>query len=328
MKESFSLFKRANWTEYGLETISINDVVNIIRTGDYIIDDRKNTGRSFTLKQITELIHQTPPEQQQLAKKMYLPAITLNGIYKDGIEEYSSYTAIDFDHIPNQSVYNELYRRLTSTPCVRNIFQSPSGHGLKAIVLHDNNDMRMHGNLYKQLLEYFNNPYVSADTKNRDLSRRTYLCHDPNIWTNPNVVPFHFEYKPSLDRKIKVDKNPYEDKSEEDRKFLEFIDEQDSICDKGIMSILRWRCRHHHLQYLQEGHRRDGAFWFGTQAARAGVGMDVGLKMVVDLYNSEEIILTAGRPFTEDEAEENFCRGYKAESYDKGYRKSFGVKDE
>ena len=81
-----------------------------------------------------------------------------------------------------------------------------------------------------------------------------------------------------------------------------------------------------HPDYLVEGARRDGVYWFGTQAAKAGVDYLFGLEYVKKLYQSDEVTLIRGGAFTEDEITENYTNGYDAESYDEDYRKGFSIK--
>ena len=92
------------------------------------------------------------------------------------------------------------------------------------------------------------------------------------------------------------------------------------------MSMLKGRCKRFHPDYLKEGARRDGVYWFGTQAAKAGVDYQYGLDYVMKLYQSDEIELTRGGAFTEEEITENYTNGYDAESYDEDYRKGFSIK--
>ena len=92
------------------------------------------------------------------------------------------------------------------------------------------------------------------------------------------------------------------------------------------MNMLKSRCRRFHPDYLKEGARRDGVYWFGTQASKAGVDYLFGLEYVKKLYQSDEIELTRGGAFTEDEVRENYTNGYDAESYDEDFRKGFITK--
>ena len=320
MKSEITLFGRVNWTTYGLKTISVDDAIRMIKDGTYYIDDSRRTGWKGTLKDMTDIIRSLPDGIDiQQVKEQYLPAVTFNGIYSGKhIVEYSSVTALDFDHIPNDQAYVDLFRRLAETPCVCNIFTSPSGKGIKALVLHDNNDPRLHDNLYQQLITMFSTPEIGTDTKNRDLVRRTYLCYDPDVWTNPLPVPFHFEYHPIQE--------PYTKQASTESQNPDLSVPSGSPSDASIMHLLKYRCKIHHPEYLREGSRRDGVFWFGTQAAKAGVDYQFGLDFVNTLYHSNEITLTAGGPFTEEEVSENYSNGYDKESYNENFRMSFKSK--
>ena len=90
--------------------------------------------------------------------------------------------------------------------------------------------------------------------------------------------------------------------------------------------MLKNRCKRFHSDYLIEGARRDGVYWFGTQSSKAGVEYLYGLEYVKKLFQSEEITLTRGGAFTEDEVRENYTNGYDAESYDEDFRKGFITK--
>ena len=102
---------------------------------------------------------------------------------------YSSYTALDFDHIPEDEM-SEFIDNLKKSPHVYAGFRTSSGKGYKAIILHDNLEPLYHDDLYEQLLEYYN--CEVKDTSTRDLARGNYLSYDPDLWINPDAVPFHF----------------------------------------------------------------------------------------------------------------------------------------
>lgn len=327
MNDKITLFGRIDWTTYGLKTILVDDAIQIIKDGTIYIDDRNRSGMSGTLRDFTEMIQALPPDANiQADKQQFLPAVSFNGVYNNGITSYSNITALDFDHIPNQEAYTELYRRLAVTPCVRNIYRTPSGRGLKALILHDNTDPSMHGNLYEQLLRIFSVPYIKSDSSCKDLSRRNYLCYDPDVWCNQCPVPFHFEYDASIPSTLQL-RNSYSTKQGKGNfNRVKPVIAIGLPSDASVMNLLKSKCRRFHPEYLCEGARRDGCFWFGTQSSRAGVDYDYALEVVVDLYSSDEIQLTRGGVFSEDEAKVNFTNGYNTEIYDEEYRKSFIIK--
>lgn len=322
-----SLFGRINWTTYGLKTITVQEAISIIRDGTFRLYDKEHSN-SYTLREITELMqYNYKGDDLQTLKEDYLPAVSFNGVYSNGIVEYSSVTALDFDHIPSQEEFTDLYSRLRATPCVGWIYRTPSGKGLKAIVLHDNDNPLLHTNMYQQLMNMFQTPYIKTDQKCKDLSRRNYLCYDPDVWTNPSPIPYHFSYDARYDTNYSTSCVRNKNNS------AYIVHRQKPIItiggpsDLGIMNMLKSRCKRFHPDYLKEGARRDGVYWFGTQMAKAGVDYTLGLEFVNELYNSKEITLTRGGTFTEEEVIENFTNGYDAETYNEQYRKSFNFKN-
>ncbi len=323
MHNEITLFGRINWTTYGLRTITVQEAINIIKDGTYQIN-----GNMCTLREITSRIRNLPQGTDiQPIKQQYLPAVSFNGIYNNGIVKYSNVTAMDFDHITSQAEYTDLYLRLMATKCVGWIYRTPSGHGLKALVLHDNTDPGKHGNLYSQLMKMFQAPYIKTDPKCKDLSRRNYLCYDPDVWTNPSPEPYHFVYDARYD--ISAPVNTYGHSAKINQTGMQKVipaETSGTLSDASIMSMLKSRCKRFHPDYLVEGARRDGVYWFGTQASKAGVDYQHGLEYVNQLYHGNEITLTRGGTFTDEEVTVNYTNGYKAETYDEAFRKNFIIR--
>lgn len=180
-KKRVSLFKR------------ITDVKNPI---DYNLDDILEiikTGTEFDLKKKVQDVRNAKDKDEKDEKKKRIPAATVNGIFesknKNCLKVYSSYTALDFDHIAQENM-QDFIDNLKKSPHVYAGFRTSSGEGYKAIILHDNLEPLYHDDLYEQLLEYYN--CEVKDTSTRDLARGNYLSYDPDLWINPDAVPFHF----------------------------------------------------------------------------------------------------------------------------------------
>lgn len=180
-KKRVSLFKR------------ITDVKNPI---DYNLDDILEiikTGTEFDLKKKVQDVRNAKDKDEKDEKKKRIPAATVNGTFesknKNCLLVYSSYTALDFDHIPPENM-QDFIDSLKKSPHVYAGFKTPSGEGYKAIILHDNLEPLYHDDLYEQLLEYYN--CEVKDTSTRDLARGNYLSYDPDLWINPDAEPFHF----------------------------------------------------------------------------------------------------------------------------------------
>ena len=324
MKYEITYFSRINLTTNGLRIITVQDAIDIIRDGNLSIYDHQ-TGKNTTLRDITDRIQHLPAGTDlQTLKFQYLPAVSFNGVYNNGIVQYSNVTALDFDHISTQEEYDNLYLRLMETPCVGWIYRTPSGRGLKALVLHDNTDMSMHGNMYQQLMQKFQTPYIKTDPKCKDLSRRNYICYDPDVWSNPRPVPYHFTYDASFDQPTPITLTQHTAKAiQQPLVRVKPIISQGLPSDASVMCQLKSSCKRYHPEYLKEGARRDGVFWFGTQASRAGVDYQYGLDFVTKLYQSNAITLTSGGAFTVHEIRENYSNGYNTKTYDEEYRKKF-----
>lgn len=177
-------------------TYSIEDVYKIVKDGG---------NWSIDLKRATQIIqNETDHNKQNELKKQLLPYVCFNGVFlrRDNyhLKEYSNYTAIDFDGFTCEDDLHNIGYQLTQTPFVKFAFRSPSGKGLKAIIEHNNDDSKYHEFLYKELMNYFNIPQL--DPKTCDISRATFLCHDPYTWWNPVCKPYEFDadkYKDQID---------------------------------------------------------------------------------------------------------------------------------
>ena len=84
----------------------------------------------------------------------------------------------------------DFVRWLQGFPYVYACFVTPGGTGYKAIIIHDNCEPLYHYDLYGQLLKMFDCPWI--DNSTTDLARGNYLSYDPDLWKNPNPIPFHF----------------------------------------------------------------------------------------------------------------------------------------
>lgn len=180
-KKRVSLFKRITDVKNPID-YNLDDILEIIRTGT-----------EFDLKKKVQDVRNAKDKDEKDSMKIRIPATTVNGTFesknKNCLKVYSSYTALDFDHIPEDEM-QDFIDNLKKSPHVYAGFRTSSGKGYKAIILHDNLEPLYHDDLYEQLLEYYN--CEVKDTSTRDLARGNYLSYDPDLWINPDAVPFHF----------------------------------------------------------------------------------------------------------------------------------------
>lgn len=180
-KKRVSLFKRITDVKNPID-YNLDDILEIIRTGT-----------EFDLKKKVQDVRNAKDKDEKDSMKIRIPAATVNGTFesknKNCLKVYSSYTALDFDHIPEDEM-QDFIDNLKKSPHVYAGFRTSSGEGYKAIILHDNLEPLYHDDLYEQLLEYYN--CEVKDTSTRDLARGNYLSYDPDLWINADAVPFHF----------------------------------------------------------------------------------------------------------------------------------------
>ena len=228
-------------------------------------------------------------------KARLLPAVAYNGTFKElnntGLIDYSSVTALDFDHIATSEEMVGLRNRLVITPCVLSVFVTPSGRGLKALVWHDNTDPNKHGDLYEQLLTKF---YVANrnDTGCKDLARRNYLSYDPYIWTNPKPVQFH--YIPSIKPKV--------------NSLSTHIGK--GLSGQSIISIMNSVWKKNNPEYWEEGNRATSIFKLACLMCKWGVDQNLASEYFIDGWESDSM--------SEKEIQSHVDNGYKAEEMNFG----------
>lgn len=180
-RTKISLFNRITDINHP-EEYEIDKVLDIIKTNSY-----------YHVVGKVDAVRKAKTKEEKEKAKMKLPAVTWNGTFKtknrSGLIHYSSFTALDFDHIQPEKM-DEFGKWLQGFSCVYAYYVTPSGKGYKAVILHDNYEPLYHYDLYNQLLELLDCP--EKDTSTVDLARGNFLSYDPNLWKNPKPEPFHF----------------------------------------------------------------------------------------------------------------------------------------
>lgn len=254
---NISIAKKLKYTKYGLEEKSIYDVLEIIVRGDMQLYDSE-CGH-YDLKTITEAIrNQSDPEIQNEWKARFLPVAFLNGIW-DGakISAYSCVTALDFDHIQTKEELNNVIALLKSAPFVLAIFRTFKPMRIKALIMHNNTDPTKHTEMYEQITKLFGISLL--DTGCKDLSRKTYLPWDEDIWVNPNCSKFQFA--PNVTPIAAQAKRTYQGTK--------------SKSPQSIINILNSSWRKNHPEYWKEGQRAQSIFKCACQFCEYGVPQDM-----------------------------------------------------
>ena len=290
-----------------LKDVEINEVLAMIKNGVCYNQD---------LREVTAFIqsHSDHDVQNQL-KLQYLPVALFNGTfsYKNsaGLKKYSNFTAMDFDGFEcEQDLQNASYR-LCITPCVYSVFRTVSGHGLKAIVMHDNDNHACHYELYEQLLQKFDIP--STDKSVSDIARGNYLCYDPDLWLNENCTPYHFVHDPQYTtRRIPSRSHGTLDKATL-KQALSSLKPLSKKSDESIINILNAKWRKDSSRW-REGNRANSIFNSASELCRAGVDMDKSIDYLIASYKPTGM--------NEKEIEYQAVRGYQNNVDGYGYTRN------
>ena len=287
MDSFITLTHRINHTRYNLSYPTLSRVTGMIRDGNMMLCDSQYG--KYTLAQAIEHIRKQPENEKQYWKARLLPAVAYNGTFSEidstHLISYSNVTAMDFDHIGTQAEMTDLRNWLIRTPCVLCVFVTPGGRGLKALILHDNTDPDRHRDLYAQLLDKFNVP--GKDSTCKDMARRNYLSYDPDIWMNPNPVPFH--YIPTVRAQGKVIQPHAERK----------------VSDKSIINIINSLWKKNNPEYWKEGNRAESIFKLACLMCKWGVDESLAIGYFTGGWKSPTM--------SEEEILEHVRNAYRAE---------------
>ncbi len=164
-----TVFKPSN-----VSHVSIEDIIAEIR-GD-------------SLRELTSDARSSLPKDKdrydRLKKK--LPAALFSGVFSRaanaGFQSHSGALVLDFDDLSPSSL-KQLKDRLAGDSHTMVVFTSPSGTGLKWVVATTAKDEKSHKAAWSMAAEYARSRFrFDADASGKDLSRKCFLCHDPEVF--------------------------------------------------------------------------------------------------------------------------------------------------
>lgn len=257
------------YTPRRTQTINIDDVLEIIKTGNEGIKEKIKKYRKGKIG------------------KDSLPGVCYNGVFNEkkntGLKIYSSFLALDFDNIQDPETLKKKIKRFQF---VYSAFVTPSAKGLKVIVLHDNFNPIDHEELYNQVIGRFKN-YTGLDTCTKDIARCNFMSYDPNIYINPNAIPYHFV--PSQNEPLKETEMEYITMNNDQpiiRKYSEGLTEflgklhNSVISDEEILRKVKGKwgvC-------VEEGERNNTSLTYSSILCRAGIEKDKALSFLQSLF--------------------------------------------
>ena len=248
-------------------------------------------------KELIDKIRNTDDKEARNVLKSSLPSICYGGVFsernKTSLKEHSGLMITDFDGIPTQKEFDNVWKQLTNNPHCVFLFSSPSSgakgtYGIKALIRIPKCTHQEHTKYFKAFNEEFKIPYW--DSSNSDVSRVCYESYDPNCYVNYKAKVF----EPTLkDEGFDI----------KDRVPLIPVTDEDKIIDK-IMSF-DWK------KDFIEGERNNFVFDLGGAFCEYGISEDYAIGYIQNNV--------AYGDFKESEVSNTIKSAYKRRSFGSKY---------
>lgn len=174
----FSFFRKPITNVKPYASISVEDVYKLIKSSRY-------KARTQELRTITD------PGEGGRFKQVNFDYVTFSGVFKkrknSALDSYSGLLVFDFDHVAD---LDDLKAKLLRDNYFITVlmFISPSGHGLKWVIP-ANPALISHDLAFKSVSLYMKKRYgQEVDQSGKDISRACFLCHDPDVYINPDYL--------------------------------------------------------------------------------------------------------------------------------------------
>lgn len=136
-------------------------------------------------------------------EKKNLPMFAVSGVFTHrnddlaNLQEYSNLMVADFDHFANRQdalSFKKLLIQYATRLHLWAVFESPSGLGVKAVLVHDNSNPSEHGRLFLQIKRDLFPKTPQFDMKCGNISRTCFVSYDPDLFINTDqtLEPYHF----------------------------------------------------------------------------------------------------------------------------------------
>lgn len=227
--------------------------------------------------------------------KSELPAFIISGKYSKRSREakqlqvYYGWMVFDIDNISSEEEYQRIFSKVKEKPHMKAVFRSPSGIGMKIIVVTDNSDSEKHTELYKRLMKYFESELNVKFDCTSEVNRLCFYSYDPEIYYNEDSKIFKFET---------LEENFYEEESTEifDSQFV-----------KEMECAIKFT---HNVLKFEEGYRNNYVYLLGENCNGYGIDKIVATEYCIMKYTEEG--------FSEYEIEFALGNGYSSGKYEFG----------
>ncbi len=267
-----------------------------------ILDDIKNGKYMATIDYLRTL----PEKEYKDRRKDLLPMFTVSGHFThrslSGLSSYTCFLGLDFDKFPTNtdalSFRDKLIGYAHRLHLIA-VWMSPSNLGVKAIMVHDNQDPAEHVRLFHQVKRDLFPKTPQFDMTCRDYSRGCFMSSDPWLYINPDTIPYHFVPDPSvIIPKPKKQgqytpgqtQTPYQHTSDELFLHRMFCEKEKSVlgltrdADKSLIDYLDKKWRVQFPDSYQDGHKHQSILARGKSLCLAGVLVDNALEYFMSTF--------------------------------------------
>lgn len=250
---------------------------------DIILSAIKDGRFSKEIADLRDLVNQNKKEEADRLKKQLLaftPCGTFDGRRTSGnLQTYNQLIVLDYDDIPGE-LYSQIFQNIISEQTTYCAFKSPSGNGIKVLVVVDS-PISDHREAFLQVKRHYEG--ISGhqiDGSGKDISRLCYVSYDGDLYLNENSQIFNIDL-PVAEVAVAVAKQKYTMKPT--------ISKQD--LDRGF-SVVR-DFTNNKEQYF-EGNRNNYVHQLACNANRAGIPFEVTLSNTLTEfgYDAKEVTST------------------------------------
>ena len=212
--------------------------------------------------------------------KNSLSGFTVSAIFdekrrKERVIKYYGVMVLDIDNLKDEEEVERIKKEIEKIEYTKMVFVSPSGLGLKIIVETNNTDVERHTEVYKKLVNYYENQLnVEFDSQTCDVSRLCFFSCDETAYYNEESKIFISEDDTKKKKKI-MEKKVIEKKViNNDRKY-----------HKAIEKIIEFTKR---KQKYVKGNRNRFVYLLVKNSKRGGVPEEVIREFCINNYVEED----------------------------------------
>ena len=144
--------------------------------------------------------------------KNSLSGFTVSAIFdekrrKERVIKYYGVMVLDIDNLKDEEEVERIKKEIEKIEYTKMVFVSPSGLGLKIIVETNNTDVERHTEVYKELVNYYENQLnVGFDSQTYDVSRLCFFSYDETAYYNCKSKIFISEKDTKKEKKMMENK--------------------------------------------------------------------------------------------------------------------------